>query len=380
MNLVEIVKGMIGDDLVHKLSPMIGASPDTTRTAVNAALPTMLAGLSSLAAGADGVRKLTSALETPGLGDLKHLTNMLGSDQESLVQKGIGLLTTLFGEGKLTAIVSALSSYLGLGSSAIKNLLAGLAPLILGAVIKQKQTQGLDAAGLANMLAGQKQNILSAMPAGLTSALSSVPGLDAITDTARAGYAAASQGVRTAADRARETTASPLRWLVPLALLLGLGYLLWNFYGRQPVPPKPTTPNATVTRTTPDTTPGTTTSASIDTAAKAPTIPPADAARLTGDLKDVFESATRTLSGIKDAATAQAALPDLEKLNTKLDAVKGLWDKLPAAAQGTVSALVKDNMGKLQELIDKIMALPGVGEKVKPVLDAMVSKLKTLTA
>ena len=377
MNLIDIVKGLIGDDLIHKLSSLIGESSDRTHTAVNAALPALLAGLSNVASsGADGARKLTSALETPGLGDLNRYTNMLGTNQESILQKGTALLNTLFGEGKITATIRALSSYLGLGSSSIKSLLAGLMPLVLGAVLKQKQTQGLSAAGLAEMLAAQKQNALNAMPSGLSSALAGVPGMGAVADAARAGYA----GARSAADQVAGQGATALRWLVPLALLLGLGLLLWNYYGRQPAPPTTSAPAAAANRTAPapaPDTPTTTTSARIDPSA--PAVPAPDAARLTGDLKDIFQSATNTLTGIKDAASAQAALPEIEKLNAKLDSVRALWDKMPAAAKGAVASLVKNQTGTIQELIDKVMALPGVGEKVKPALDAMVSKLKAFT-
>jgi hypothetical protein len=365
MNIVDVVKGLISDDLMRKLGSLIGEGTERTETAVNAAVPALLAGLSNVASsGADGVRKLTSALEAPGLGDLGNITNMLTGNAESVVQKGTGLLNSLFGNATLSGLVNALAKFLGLQSSSIKNLLAALIPLVLGALMKQKRTLGLDAQGLAGMLAEQKSNIAAAMPAGLSNALAGVPGLGAVADAARAGYANVSDGVRTAAERARAATpASPLRWLVPLAVLLALGLLLWNYFGRAPTPSAPTGV--------------TTTSARIpEVPTPRPPLGAAEVTRLTDDLKGALNSATTTLAEIKDAATAEAALPEIEKINGNPDTAYGLFDRVPAASRGTIVSLVKDQMGKLQEPTDKVKALPGLGDKARAAVDAMLAKVK----
>jgi hypothetical protein len=89
---------------------------------------------------------------------------------------------------------------------------------------------------------------------------------------------------------------------------------------------------------------------------------------------------TSTLSGITDAASAEAALPKLDQLSTQIDGLKGLFGKLPAAARSTITKAVADSTGKLMELITKVSAIPGVGEKLQPVLDGIVKKLKDFSS
>jgi hypothetical protein len=87
---------------------------------------------------------------------------------------------------------------------------------------------------------------------------------------------------------------------------------------------------------------------------------------------------TAALSGVKDAASAEAALPKLEELNNKLDDAKATILKLGDAGKATVKALVQTSRDKLKELVNKVLAIPGAGEKIKTVVDSMMTKLSDL--
>ena len=50
MNLVELVQGQLSADVIGKLAGMLGTNSDTTRTAVTAAVPTLLGAFGSLGA------------------------------------------------------------------------------------------------------------------------------------------------------------------------------------------------------------------------------------------------------------------------------------------------------------------------------------------
>ena len=94
-----------------------------------------------------------------------------------------------------------------------------------------------------------------------------------------------------------------------------------------------------------------------------------------GQLGGIFDTATSALGGITDAATAESALPQLTQVGDQLDDMTSVFDQIPEAARGPINSLVGDKLGGLQELVDKIIALPGVGDIVKPIIDTIMSKL-----
>ena len=64
---------------------------------------------------------------------------------------------------------------------------------------------------------------------------------------------------------------------------------------------------------------------------------------------------------------------------SKLDTLKALWDKLPDAGKSAVTKIVVDHLGQLKDVVTKVLAIPGVSEKLKPVLDTILSKLTAFT-
>jgi hypothetical protein len=48
---------------------------------------------------------------------------------------------------------------------------------------------------------------------------------------------------------------------------------------------------------------------------------------------------------------------------------------MPAAGKDTIMAFTADHLGKLKELVAKVLALPGVGDKIKPAVDEIIGKL-----
>jgi len=102
--------------------------------------------------------------------------------------------------------------------------------------------------------------------------------------------------------------------------------------------------------------------------------------KLSGDLAGAFSSLTQSLSGIKDAASAEAAMPKLAEISGKLDGAKAAMDKLSDSGKDTLMSMLKPALAKLKELADKVMSLAGVGDKIKPVLDSITAKLDALAA
>jgi hypothetical protein len=95
--------------------------------------------------------------------------------------------------------------------------------------------------------------------------------------------------------------------------------------------------------------------------------------------KEVTDSITNlrtTLAGITDAASAQAALPKLWEVTTQIDKVDGLVGQLSPEQRKVLAGLVNSLMPSL----DKVLAIPGVTELLKPTIDALRAKLTVLTA
>jgi hypothetical protein len=94
----------------------------------------------------------------------------------------------------------------------------------------------------------------------------------------------------------------------------------------------------------------------------------------TAAVNDLYKS----LSGIKDQATAQAAAPGVTKASSEFDQLSGLFNQLPPDARKAVAeafAAIKPN---LDQLIERVLAIPGVGAIIKPSVDAIRAKLDTL--
>src|SRR5262249_1132573 len=107
-------------------------------------------------------------------------------------------------------------------------------------------------------------------------------------------------------------------------------------------------------------------------------IPAADVTKLSTDLTGTFKSLTNSLTGIKDAASAGAALPKLTEVSGKSDAMTALADKLPAAGKGNITELIKASLGKLEDQFAKLQWMPGVGDKIGPAVEGVMGKLASL--
>ena len=315
---------------------------------MNAAVPTLLAALGSTASSRDGARNIQSTLNSVDTGALDTIPQSLSGSGTSLLHVGSGLLGSLFGSGIVSSLSGILSRVTGMESAKISSLLSVLAPIVLGTL--KHHTPGMGADGVATLLEEQKQNIINAMPSGLSSALEGVQGLGGVAAWARGTVGSTSQAGRATvsetagAARARAAAGpSALRWVLPVLAVAIVAGLLWWWSGSMRAPQQ----TATVPQTV----------------------------GLTAQVNDFFLSATNTFAGIKDAASAEAAVPKLRELSTRLDSVRVVMDQLPADARARLVALVKDSSATLMPAIDSVMAMPAVGDTIKPLIDELRRKL-----
>ena len=421
MDLVKLITDQLSGDALGSLSSLLGTDSKTTRDAAGAAVPALLSGLAGMAGTDDGARKLASTINNldtsvpGGLSALSSLAGMLGGDTSAVAQKGGSLLSSLFGDSLVSGIASQVGRFAGLDSGITKKMLAWLLPLVLGVIGSRWKNQGGSIGGLSTLFSDQKQNIARAIPSGFN--LTSIPGLpnidgalrvagqtaraagDAATDVARRTGDVATDVARRAGRAVDDTSYSALNWLWPLAGLALLLGALWYFFGRGPgqvannAAKQAATATAKATRdaaqATRDAAAGAAAGAAADTARAAgdkitalrPQLPDVnlpDISALTKDVSGIFTSAKESLAGITDAASAQAALPDLQKLSTRIDGIRDYLDRLPDAAQATLGSAIAKEFGSLRGQAEKVLAMPNVSPQVRATLEGITDKLAGL--
>ena len=358
MNIVQLILDLITSNGLGKLSSLLGVGEDKAKSAVGAAVPAVLSGLSSLASTQAGAQKLANSLTD--LGDLKGLEDLgsvLSGATAEKAEKGSSDLGQLLGGGTLDAILGILSKFLGLGGAQAIKLLGMLTPLILGAIAKQLAGRALTPQGLMGFFDDQKSNIAKAMPAGLslgdlTSNLNREARVPIRTESAP--YPATKTPV------APQEPGMP-KWLLPLLGLAALALLAYLFWPKPVAEDQagPAPENREIARSS--TVPAQTQNADPKTA-----------------LTDHLAAMTTALSKITDADSARSALPSLTDLATKLGGMKAAVGALPEAGKTAITDLIKANTGPLVDQFNRVLMIPGVGDLLRPALDQIVSSLGSL--
>jgi hypothetical protein len=401
MNLVDLVKDQLTSQVLGSLGSLVGTNEAQTKAASAAAVPALLSGIAKMAGTTQGAGQLASALGGLDLGMLGNLAGVLGgSNASKMADKGGSLLGSLFGNSATSMIVETLASFLGIKGGIARSMLSYLAPVVLGTVAKQLTSSGksIDAAGIQSLFADQSRNIQSALPAGLS--LGDFGNVaKAVTSATSGGASHSSQASHGHSshghvERQPESSGFP-SWLPWLALpLIALGaFLLMNRdnKGAKPVDKGAVVVNQTMKKAAEAQKTGedlaekavvkgaqavkATTDAVSEAVEKA-----SDAIDLTafsGDMTGMFGKLTDSFKGITDVPSAEAAVPGLKDLAGLLEGYKATADKLPAAGKATVKEMVGTNLGTLQPIIDTVLAIPGVGDILRPIVEPM---LKTLSA
>ncbi len=356
MNLVKLISDQMSNDALAKLSAILGVDREIIESTVTAAVPSMLAGLGGLAAQESGTRKLTSTLGSLDDAMFGNFERLLGGDADAMRQKGSGLLNGLFGDGLVSNLATALSRFTGLSSNTVKILLAYLTPLVLGRVASQWRNQGGTPAALKSLFRDQQRTIEDALPSGFS--LDDVPGLARASEIGRTATHAAQSG-----EIASKSLASTL---LPLALVVAGGLLLWSFWRS-----RPQAQQAGVNEVVDE---------SAEVVAMKPILPDTlnmpEVGPMKQELTSLFQDFGTAFAAIKDGASAEAALPQLEELDRRIDATSRSLTSLPAASRTALGAFVNEQMDSVKAQAAKVLSLPGLGDRIKSLINELVRKLE----
>ena len=360
-NLVSLVMQFLTPDMIGRIAAALGLDRNKVGSAINGAVPALLAALNNAATQPGGAQKLADAAKQQA-GTLGNFANMLATGgPSSVLEKGSQMLSSLVGSQNQNALTDAIGRFTGLGQTASGSLLGILAPIVMGTVAQhQGPALGLTANSIAKLFASQKGNIAAALPSGLNSLLSGTGLLNSLGDAARTATATGSEAMREASasrlvDAARQRDAAPSNWLYWLLPLAAAAALLIYFAVR---------PTQEVAQ---------------QGMSQAQNVA-AQGVDLSKQITNNITSLRTTLDGVTDVASAKAALSKVQEVAAQIDKTGGEVGQLSADQRKLVAGLINPLMADFNQLCDKVLAIPGVAEVLKPSVDAVKSKLTTLVA
>ena len=372
-SLISLVMQQFAPSIVQTLAGALGQSPENTERAISGAVPAVLAGLVGAASTPGGAGALAAAAEKADLGGFGNLSGMIGgSDQEAISDKGRSLLTSLLGGSALHGLTNAIGRFAGLSEGGGASLIGLVAAVVMGVIGRRQSEAGLNAGGVARMLLDDKDAIAGAMPAGLRKLLGGSGILDGIADrlgegvgasTSLTGSAASAAGSKISNIGAAVGRAGIPGWAYGLGALIVLGllgYWLWGGQGGEQTAQQA--------------------SEQAVMGSSAPKLVMVGQVDLGRQITGALDTAAKSLKGVTDVASAKAALPQLKEAVSQLDQVSGLAGQVPAEGKKVLAGMVGSATPGLQQLIDKSVAIPGVAEVLKPTLDTLKDKLRSIGA
>jgi hypothetical protein len=364
-NIVSLVMQFLTPDMIGRIATALGFDRNKVQSAIDAAVPGLLAAFNDVTTQPGGAQKLadTARQQADSLGNFASV--LAAGGQSSLLEKGTQMLSSLVGGQSQNALGDAISKFTGLGQNASGSLLGMLAPIVMGAIGQhQGTTGGLDANSIARLFASQKNNIAAALPSGFGNLLSGTGLLNSLGDAARTATTAGSDAARAAASTARTidqtgqraaSAASSSNWLYWLLPIAAAAVLLVYFAARPNDQTAPQGMNQAQTVAV----------GGVDIGKQ-----------LTSNISNV----RTTLDGVTDVATAQAALPKLQEAAVQIDKTGGQAAQLSADERKQIAGLVNPLMPAFNQVCDRVLAIPGVAQVLKPSVDTLKAKLTALIA
>lgn len=168
--LTQIITQQLAGGASRTIAQRLGVSEATANTAVQVAVPLILAALARNANQPQGAQSLHDAINKDHDGSI--FDNLMGYVSNPQPANGAGILGHVFGNQQ-PAIQNNLAQATGMDQNSAGGLLETLAPLVMGAVGRTQQQEGLDSSGLSNLLNQQQQQAQTNAP-GAMSILSSM--------------------------------------------------------------------------------------------------------------------------------------------------------------------------------------------------------------
>jgi len=207
-NLVEMLQNSLTASFAGDVAKHLGESEMTTRSALGAAVPAVLAGLLQQSSTPSGAAQLFQSITGPQIeSGLGQVGSWLGGGDRTanLLSQGSSLLNSIFGR-KTGAVAEAIGAASGMRISSVSTLLTMAMPAIFALLKRYISQNQLDAVGLTALLARQRDTLRSHMDERLTGALGLAP--SALAGTAAAAASRVGEAARDIGSGAAQTAST----------------------------------------------------------------------------------------------------------------------------------------------------------------------------
>ena len=167
---------------IDQIAGKLGVQSGQASSAVNAAIPAILAGLAKNTQKPEGAAALSGALEKDHDGTVLEDGSYFDSYQD---KQGDNILGHVFGDKK-PAVQSQVSALSGMDLAQGGELMKMLAPLVMGYLGKEKSSGGLDISSLSQILGGGGSGGGLQLPGGLGDILGGLTGGAGATSSSKA--------------------------------------------------------------------------------------------------------------------------------------------------------------------------------------------------
>lgn len=228
LNILDLIRGQLGPALVTQAATQLGESESAISKAISGLLPAVVGGFANHSNNPTVLDSITGSANSGLLG------NLLGGSANNTYISNV--LSSIFGD-KVSGIISAVSSYAGIGTGSTSTLLNMVTGATLGSVGKYAADNNLDRSAVSGLLSDQKGIISTLLPAGLSMAslgigdwfgdstserVSTTAATDPKVEVTRAG----ATHINVDRDEVKTEGSSIWKWLLPLLLLLLVGWFL----------------------------------------------------------------------------------------------------------------------------------------------------------
>jgi OmpA-OmpF porin, OOP family len=239
--LLEAVRNHITPDVIHNASSFSGEPESATRQALHTSIASALGGITRISSSPEGATSLFNVIREDKYDSTLNNTAGIfsgGNASSKTLDMGRQLTNRVFGN-KTSAISDVIARSSGVSTNSATKLFSLITPLTLGVLGRHAAAQGLNASGLSNLLADQKDEIMTAAPAGLSRVLEQPTGPSLVPSASESTVSRATETVREGApsplyqqERTTRRSSGSRGWLVLLLLICAAAILTLLLRGR----------------------------------------------------------------------------------------------------------------------------------------------------
>lgn len=206
-NLIHLIKGQLSDNMMGKMASLVGSNSSLVSSAMRSFLPSIVKGIATKGSTLAGAKSILSLITDNKLGGA-NLGDALGggSASKNFMDIGSKMASSIFGSNQ-SSMIKSLASESGLSTEAATSMMNVATPTALHSLSKVIDKGNMGAEDLQTYL----KNQLTSETRGTTASR------------------AESTATTTSSTVQESNTGGGmgwLKWLLPLLLLLGLGYFL----------------------------------------------------------------------------------------------------------------------------------------------------------